>query len=143
VSHSAVSLATIAKIEAYKARMGWTFPWVSSNGTDFNYDFHVTQDPSVRPVEYNFRSADELEKRGLKYSMKGEQPGISCFIQGGKGVGQEGKVYHSYSAYARGLERIDPIAMLDLTFLGRQEKGKQPADKRRDEYTDEELRGSM
>jgi len=138
-----VSRAPIDKINAYKKRLGWTFPWVSSYGSDFNYDFHVTQDPKVAPVEYNFRSEEELKKRGLSYSTTGEQPGISCFIKGGKGVGDEGKVYHTYSAYARGLENSDVMSMLDLTYLGRQEKGMQPASARRDEYTEEELRGSM
>lgn len=138
-----VSRAPIQKIEAYKQRMGWVFPWVSSFGSDFNYDFHVTLDSGVAPVEYNFRSEAELLSRGLTYSTKGEQPGISCFIRGGKGIGVEAKVYHTYSAYARGLEIDETISMLDLTYLGRQEIDSQPANKRRDEYIEEELKGTM
>ena len=139
-----VSRAPIQKIEACKKRMGWTFPWVSSYGSDFNYDFHVTLDANVSPVQYNFRDEAELVARGLTYSTTGEQPGLSCFIRGGRGVGEEGKVYHTYSTYARGMDRdIETVGMLDLTFLGRQQKDMQPADKRRDEYTDEELKGSM
>ena len=57
-----VSRAPIAKIERYKAKRGWTFPWYSSFGSDFNYDFHVTLDESVMPVEYNFRSKAEYER---------------------------------------------------------------------------------
>jgi predicted dithiol-disulfide oxidoreductase (DUF899 family) len=137
-----VSRAPIQAIQAYKTRMGWTFPWVSSFGSDFNYDFHVTQDPAVAPVCYNFRTEDELRARGLEYSTRGEQPGISCFVRGGSGVGEEGRVYHSYSTYARGLENTDTLSLLDLTYFGRQEVGMQPASKRRDEYTAEELGGS-
>jgi predicted dithiol-disulfide oxidoreductase (DUF899 family) len=51
-----VSRAPLAKIEAYKARKGWTFPWYSSYGNDFNYDFHVTLDESAAPIEYNYRT---------------------------------------------------------------------------------------
>jgi predicted dithiol-disulfide oxidoreductase (DUF899 family) len=134
-----VSRAPIEQITAYKKRMGWTFPWVSSFGSSFNFDFHVTCDPAVSPVNYNFRSEEELQARGLQYSTRGEQPGISCFVRGGNGVGEEGKVYHSYSAYARGLENTDTMSLLDLTFFGRQEGGMGPASKRRDEYTEEEV----
>jgi predicted dithiol-disulfide oxidoreductase (DUF899 family) len=125
--------------------MSWTFPWYStSHNPSFNHDFHVTQDPAVSPVNYNFRTESELLSRGLTYSTRGEQPGMSCFIQGGKGIGEEGKVYHTYSTYARGLEGGgDVMGLLDLTVLGRQERDNQPASKRRDEYTVEELRGEF
>src|SRR5439155_17740515 len=69
-----VSRAPLAKIEAYKARRGWTFPWYSSNGSDFNYDFHVTLDESVAPVEYNYRNKAEHEKAGTALYIEGEQP---------------------------------------------------------------------
>jgi predicted dithiol-disulfide oxidoreductase (DUF899 family) len=69
-----VSRAPLAKIEDYKARKGWTFPWYSSYGSDFNYDFHVTLDESVAPVEYNYRSAAEHEQSGTGYYVAGEQP---------------------------------------------------------------------
>ncbi len=59
-----VSRAPLAKIEDYKARRGWTFPWYSSYGSTFNYDFHVTLDGTVAPIEYNFRTADELRQHG-------------------------------------------------------------------------------
>jgi len=52
-------------MEAFKARMGWTFPWYSSQGSDFNYDFHVSFDESVAPIEYNYLSKAEIEKGGM------------------------------------------------------------------------------
>src|SRR5947208_13418284 len=60
-----VSRAPLAKLEAYKAKRGWTFPWYSSGGSDFNYDFHVTLDESVAPIEYNYRDKAEHERRGV------------------------------------------------------------------------------
>ncbi len=140
-----VSRAPIAKIEAFKKRMGWTFPWVSSYGSDFNYDFHATQDAAVAPVEYNFRDEAELEKRGQKYSATGEQPGVSCFIKGGaKEIGEPGKMYHTYSGYARALEKTSGyFGWMDMTLLGRQdEKNAPPVSARRDEYSPEELMGT-
>ncbi len=143
----AVSRAPIDKINAYKKRMGWTFPWVSSYESNFNYDFHVTQDESVAPVLYNFKTKTEMEKRGVDYFARGEQPGHSVFIVGGKvtGVGEEGKVYHSYSSYARGGEAmINTMSWLDLTPLGRQD-GQRGLEglgfKRHDEYSAEDLKG--
>jgi predicted dithiol-disulfide oxidoreductase (DUF899 family) len=136
-----VSRAPIEKLAAYQKRMGWTFPWYSSYGTDFNYDFHVTMDPAVAPVEYNYRSEAQLKERGLAYNIKGEQPGISCFFKGGaNGIGEAGKIYHTYSAYARGLERHDFLGWMDLTKLGRQDKSAKDA--RKDEYTPDDLKGS-
>ena len=61
-----VSRAPIAKIERFKASKGWTFPWYSAYGSDFNYDFHVTLDESVAPVEYNYRDAREWAATGLR-----------------------------------------------------------------------------
>lgn len=117
-----VSRAPIDKITAYKKRMGWKFPWVSSAGSDFNYDFRATQDESVKPVEYNFASKEELDKKGQTFFTKGEQPGSSCFVRGGDGIGVEGKVYHTYSAYSRGGEpAINTFHWLDMTLLGRQD----------------------
>src|SRR5207248_823091 len=63
-SFTYVSRAPLPKIERYKAKKGWTFPWYSSYDNDFNYDFQVTLDPSVAPVEYNYRTADEYEQMG-------------------------------------------------------------------------------
>src|ERR1700742_5233326 len=70
-----VSRAPYAKIEAYKARRGWTFPWYSSNGSDFNYDFHVTLDDSVTPVQYNFRTPEQFAAAGHQFELAGEYPG--------------------------------------------------------------------
>ncbi|KAF9884277.1 hypothetical protein FE257_001907 [Aspergillus nanangensis] len=87
----AVSRAPIEKIMVYKKRMGWTFPWVSSFNTDFNYDMHVTQDESVHPVEYNFRNKDELLKISKGFHATGEQPGNSVFYRGdGRQDGESG-----------------------------------------------------
>jgi predicted dithiol-disulfide oxidoreductase (DUF899 family) len=111
-----VSRAPLARIEAFKARMGWTIPWYSSFGSDFNYDFHVTSDESVAPVEYNYRDRAALEQAGMTYTLSGEQPGASVFLRDGDSV------YHTYSTYARGLEPlIGTYDYLDLTPLGRQE----------------------
>ena len=120
-----VSRAPLAKIEAYKARRGWTFPWYSSFGSDFNYDFHVTLDESVAPVEYNYRTKAEFEQRGeagfLVPGESSEQPGQSCFLR----VGDD--VFHTYSSFARGAETIGgSYYFLDETALGRQEDWEEP-----------------
>jgi predicted dithiol-disulfide oxidoreductase (DUF899 family) len=121
---AAISRAPIDKIERYKAKKGWTFPWYSSLGSDFNYDFHVTIDPSVAPVEYNFRDADELKAAGAQWMLEpgsSEQPGHSVFLR----VGDD--VFHTYSSYARGAEWFGgSYAALDLTPLGRQEDWEEP-----------------
>lgn len=116
-----VSRAPIEKIQTFKERMGWKIPWYSSYGSDFNYDFHVTQDESIAPVEYNYRDKATLEHLGQHYHTKGEQPGISCFIRTGK------KVFHTYSAYGRGMEVVGGTNyFIDLTVLGRQEDWEKP-----------------
>src|SRR5690348_14465207 len=66
-----VSRAPIEKLEAYKAKMGWTIPWYSSFGSDFNYDFHVTNDASRAPLEYNYRDKAEHEAAGTSYYVEG------------------------------------------------------------------------
>src|SRR5215216_1277455 len=80
-----VSRAPLEKIERYKAKKGWTFPWYSSYGSDFNYDFHVTLDESVAPVEYNYRTPEEHRQAGTAYYVQGdrplEEPGLSCFLR--------------------------------------------------------------
>src|SRR5829696_4380088 len=94
-----VSRAPLEKIERYKAKKGWTFPWYSSYENDFNYDFHVTLDESVAPVEYNYRSKEEMEKGGDEpMDLPMETPGQSCFLR----VGND--VFHTYSNYVRGAE---------------------------------------
>jgi predicted dithiol-disulfide oxidoreductase (DUF899 family) len=119
-----VSRAPIEKIERYKAKRGWTFPWYSSNGSDFNYDFHVTIDPSVAPVEFNFRSLPELKEAGQGWmgdEGSSEQPGLSCFLKLGEDI------FRTYSSYARGAEWTGgSYAFLDLTALGRQEDWEEP-----------------
>jgi predicted dithiol-disulfide oxidoreductase (DUF899 family) len=118
-----VSRAPLAKIERYKASKGWTFPWYSSFGSDFNYDFHVTLDASVAPVEYNFRDAEELQATGAGWLLEGssEQPGYSMFLRDGQ------RVFHTYSMYARGAESLGgSYYFLDLTALGRQEDWEEP-----------------
>ena len=120
-----VSRAPIAKIEAYKARRGWTVPWYSSFGSDFNYDFHVTLDSSVAPFEYNFRTADELRALGQEAFVDGDQPmelpGTSFFLRDGD------EVYLTNSTYARGAEMTGgSYYWLDLTALGRQESWEEP-----------------
>ena len=109
-----VSRAPIDKIEAYQAKRGWTFPWYSSYGSDFNYDFHVTLDESVVPAEYNYRTSVEGEQPF-------EAPGRSCFLREGDSV------FHTYSVYARGLESVGgSYYFLDETALGRQEDWEEP-----------------
>ena len=112
-----VSRAPLAEIEPFKRRMGWTLPWYSSYGSDFNYDFHATTDEAVAPVEYNYRSNEELERIGQPYHVKGEQPGASVFLRD-----DDDGVYHSYSTYGRGLDAmIATHSWLDLTPFGRGE----------------------
>jgi predicted dithiol-disulfide oxidoreductase (DUF899 family) len=115
-----VSRAPIAKIEKFKKRMGWdNIPWYSSFGEDFNYDFHVTIDESVRPIEYNYEDKSALERKGMVYRLQGEQPGFSVFYA------ENGDMFHSYSTYARGAESVlTTYTLLDMTPLGRQEDGK-------------------
>jgi len=120
-----VSRAPLAKIEDYKARKGWTFPWYSSYGSDFNYDFHVTLDESVAPIEYNYRTKAEHEQKGTSVYVEGEQsiegPGRSSFLRDGD------RVFHTYSVFARGLETIGgSYYLLDETALGRQEDWEEP-----------------
>jgi len=114
-SFAVVSRAPIQKIEDYRQRKGWTFPWYSSFGSDFNYDFHATVDEEIAPVYVNYRTADELEAAGIP-SGKGENPGYSVFLREG------GTIYHTYSTYARGVELlVSSTQFIDLTPLGRQE----------------------
>jgi predicted dithiol-disulfide oxidoreductase (DUF899 family) len=124
-SFAVVSRAPLPQLEAYKAKRGWTFPWYSSYGSDFNYDFHVTLDESVAPIEYNYRTKAEHEQSGTSYYVESEQPiegpGQSCFLRDGDNV------FHTYSNYARGAEMTGgSYYFLDLTALGRQEDWEEP-----------------
>jgi predicted dithiol-disulfide oxidoreductase (DUF899 family) len=130
-SFAYVSRAPIEKIEDYKARRGWTFPWYSSYGSDFNYDFHVTMDESVAPMEYNYRTKGEHERAGTGYYFEGEQPieepGTSFFLRDGE------TVFHTYSMFGRGAEQVGgSYYFLDLTALGRQEEWEEPKDRTAD-----------
>jgi|SRR5688572_24684835 len=144
VTLAAVSRAPLAKLQAYKRRMGWTFPWASSYRTDFNFDFSVgitEEQQRSGNVEYNYRREpplQEQEKRRAENpsaiptgetvfaAMSGtdvatytrERPGLSAFIL------DEGIVYHTYSAYARGLDVLwGMYQWLDRAPLGRNEDG--------------------
>jgi predicted dithiol-disulfide oxidoreductase (DUF899 family) len=114
-----VSRAPLATIEPFRQRMGWTVPWYSSFGSDFNYDFHVTLDQAVAPVEYNYRGLSELGPQWQAWS--GEMFGVSAFLRHGD------RVFHTYSGYARSCDMLDgTYNWLDLTARGRQEDWEQP-----------------
>ena len=113
VTTVAVSRAPLAEIETYKNRMGWTFRWVSSYGSDFNYDYHVSFTPeqlASGKIYYNYREIDG----GMD-----ELPGRSVFYKS-----DTGQVFHTYSTYGRGTEELLTTYMvLDLTPKGRNETG--------------------
>ncbi len=142
VTLCAVSRAPLAKLQAYKRRMGWTFPWVSSHGSDFNFDFSVgfTDEQQREGIEYNYRHeapfavsgiGESLTKRGegpvaeiaatagtdvATYTR--ERPGMSAFVL------DDGVVYHTYSAYSRGLDGLwGMYQWLDRAPKGRNETG--------------------
>jgi predicted dithiol-disulfide oxidoreductase (DUF899 family) len=140
VTLSAVSRAPLAKLQTYKRRMGWSFPWASSLGSDFNYDFqagHTKEQEQSGDVEYNYRKAGissreneiaetkEAPEAGTKIAASvgtdwatyaRETPGMSAFAL------EDGVVYHTYSAYARGLDSLWGIYQwLDRAPLGRNE----------------------
>ena len=116
-----VSRAPIEKIERYRESRGWTFPWYSSLGSAFNYDFGVTLDPELPPTEYNYRFLDVSERTEL--------PGTSFFLRDGD------EVFHTYSTYARGAEMMGgSYYWLDLTALGRQEEWEEPKDRAHAEH---------
>lgn len=102
-----ISRAPSSKIEPFKKRMGWDFPWYSSFDSDFNYDFHVTIDEDAGSTMYNYEKREDF---------KGEESGVSAFFR------DVDTVYHTYSSYARGLDLLlGTYNFLDLTVLGRQE----------------------
>ena len=107
-----VSRAPLAEIDAYKKRMGWRFKWVSSYGTDFNRDYHVSfsKDEVAGEVNYNYAMG--------KFPSE-EAPGISAFIKD-----EAGNVFHTYSSYARGLDiLLGTYNFLDMAPKGRDEDG--------------------
>ena len=113
VTYVVISRAPLAKIEAFKQRMGWRFKWVSSFGSDFNFDYHVsfTKEELARgKVEYNYRLID---------ASIDELSGISVFYKN-----ETGEIFHTYSSYARGGEELlGTYMVLDLTPKGRNETG--------------------
>jgi predicted dithiol-disulfide oxidoreductase (DUF899 family) len=126
VSLVVVSRAPLAKLEAYKRRMGWQFKWVSSYSSDFNYDYHVsfTEDELAKgKVYYNY----EMTEASIE-----ELPGISVFFKDAAG-----DVFHTYSSYARGGDLlIGAYNYLDLTPKGRNEETTMNWMRRHDEYED-------
>lgn len=111
-----VSRAPLSKLQAFAAHKGWDRTWVSSYGSDFNYDFHVTLDESIAPVEYDYRPKAEMLALKVVNPTEGEEHGISVFFHA------DDDVYHTYSTYARGTESVtDAYRLLDLTPYGRQE----------------------
>jgi predicted dithiol-disulfide oxidoreductase (DUF899 family) len=141
VTLSGVSRAPLAKIQAYKQRMGWSFPWASSHDSDFNLDFQAAfteEQQQSGAAEYNFRVSDQRPPpdtgdrnvlgTGVDWATyTRERPGMSAFAL------EDGVVYHTYSAYARGLDGLwGMYQWLDRTPLGRNESG--IWFKRHDEY---------
>jgi predicted dithiol-disulfide oxidoreductase (DUF899 family) len=105
------SIAPLERLQAYKERMGWAFPWVSSRGSDFTYDFGAafTEEQQRRGAEYNFKHVDEPDP---------QKEGLSAFAI------DAGVVYHTYSTYARGVEALmGTYHILDLAPRGRDEDG--------------------
>ena len=135
VALSAVSRAPLAKLQAFKRRMGWTFPWASSHGCEFNADFAVQFTEAQQregSIEYNYRREGSWQLRGSDSpvaqiaAMTGtdaatytrERPGVSAFVL------DDGVVYHTYSAYARGVDGLwGMYQWLDRAPKGRNEKG--------------------
>lgn len=124
VSYVAVGRAPIEKLEAYRKRMGWRFPFASSYGSDFNYDFHVsfTKDELAKgKVYYNY----EMTSEGYD-----ELPGGSVFYKD-----ENGDVYHTYSSFGRGGEEVlGAYMLLDIALKGRNESGPMDWVRRHDEY---------
>jgi predicted dithiol-disulfide oxidoreductase (DUF899 family) len=136
VTLCAVSRVPLEKITAYQRRMGWSFPWASSHGSDFNFDFgvaHTKQEWAAGAVTYNFGEQDLRPAAGQRDSLdalsqsivgtdwetyRREGPGMSAFAL------EDGTVYHTYSAYARGLDGLwGMYQWLDRAPLGRNETG--------------------
>ena len=120
-----MSRAPLPELEAWKAARGRVFPWYSSYGSDFNHDFGVAIDATVRPPEYNHRTKAEHEALGQPFGDEpSERPGHSCFLR------VDDRVFHTYSHSARGTESVGgSYYFLDLTALGRQEDWEEPEDR--------------
>jgi predicted dithiol-disulfide oxidoreductase (DUF899 family) len=101
---------------------GWAIPWFSSHGSDFNYDFHVSFDPAIVPVEYNYTGFAELVRKNPGWEgYTGSEMGVSAFLRRGD------RVFHTYSCFERGIDQLNgTYNWLDLTARGRQEDWEQP-----------------
>ena len=111
------SRAPYDKIAAKAKERGWSVPWYSSYGSDFNYDFQATLDASRGLVDYNYRPEPQV----ISGEQSTELPGFSCFLHEG------GEIFHTYSTYGRGTEYVgNTYTLLDLTALGRQEDWEEP-----------------
>lgn len=154
VTLSAVSRAPLAKLQTYKQRMGWSFPWASSNGGDFNFDFNVSltaEQQREGTVEYNYRREPAWAEHGIGESLTKagegpvaelaattgtdaatytrERPGLSAFVR------EDGVIYHTYSTYSRGVDGLWGM----YQWLDRAPKGRNEAGiwwRRHDEYDD-------
>jgi len=129
VTLTAVSRGSLEAIEAYRERMGWSFPWVSSAGSDFNFDYQVSfSDAQLDSgwVDYNY----ERMEVGARSGDHEESPGLSAFFKD-----KDGTIYHTYSSYARGFEEaIGTLMILDRAPKGRNEEGTMSFVRRHDEY---------
>jgi predicted dithiol-disulfide oxidoreductase (DUF899 family) len=148
VTLSAVSRAPLAKLQAYKQRLGWTFPWASSLGSDFNFDFNVSfteEQQREGRIEYNYERGSHAMDATTQVpqpvaenaAMTGtdaatytrERPGMSAFVL------EDGVVYHTYSTYARGLDGLwGMYQWLDRAPRGRNEPTLGIWWRRHDEY---------
>jgi predicted dithiol-disulfide oxidoreductase (DUF899 family) len=146
VALTAVSRAPLPKLQAYKRRMGWTFPWASSNGSDFNFDFNIAfteEQQQAGTIEYNFERGGHAMDESAKWpepvvqfaatcgtdapTYTRDRPGMSAFVL------EDGVIYHTYSTYARGLDGLwGAYQWLDRAPKGRNETGVWW--KRHDEY---------
>ena len=114
------SRAPYDKIAAQAKERGWSVPWYSTQGSDFNYDFEVTLDASRGQVDYNYRPEPQL----IGTERSTEMPGLSCFLREGE------EIFYTYSTYGRGTEYLgNAYTLLDLTALGRQEDWEEPKDR--------------
>jgi predicted dithiol-disulfide oxidoreductase (DUF899 family) len=142
----AVSRAPLAKLQAYKKRMGWTFPWASSQGGDFNFDFNVSfteEQQRTGDIEYNFaRNGHIMDEKNVPpvvadfaarcgtdaAAYTRDRPGLSAFVR------EDGVLYHTYSTYARGLDGL----WASYQWLDRAPRGRNEAAgvwwRRHDEY---------
>jgi predicted dithiol-disulfide oxidoreductase (DUF899 family) len=110
-----VARAPYARAHEFKDRTGWTLPWYSSHGSDFNYDFHVSNDESKTPIEYNYKDNATVVRDGLENMVHNgaDGQGISVFVQ------DDGTVFHTYSACGVGADvMLSTYRFLDLTPTG-------------------------